>query len=271
MEWEEKWRQEKERRKKVMEERGEEFERESRRLTWIRTYNDSKMGMKAKEGKNDRTDQETINEWNEIQETQKYTKDTYPREIFRAMEELRSCSVLTDLTLSVEQGRTFYAHSIVLAAVSSLVHQMLRKRNEKNKREIFLQVDPEVSHLGISAVLEFAYTGNIAGLKSKPLDQIQAAALYMDVPIVLELCAEEQKRVKTKDADKNIRIIIGEEQRKANLQSIRQLWEDRVGCDVELEAEGRIFHGKDVTHYKKALNMFQSCSTRNIQNITTKW
>lgn len=249
MEWEEKWRREKERRKEVMEERGEEFERESRRLTWIRAYNDSRMGMKAKENENDRRLLETINEWQEIQATQKYSKDTYPSEIFQAMEELRSCSVLTDLTLSVEHGRTIHAHSIVLAAVSSLIHQVLQQRSEKNEREIFLQVGPEVSHSGICTVLEFAYTGSITGLKSKSLAQIQAAALYLEVPRLLELCTEEQKRVRKKDADENIRKTVGEEHRKVNLQSIRRLWEDRVGCDVELEAEGRIFHGKDVTYY----------------------
>ncbi|MCI4394907.1 hypothetical protein PGIGA_G00174270 [Pangasianodon gigas] len=43
-----------------------------------------------------------------------------------------------------------------------------------------------------------------------------------------------------------MRNIIGEEHRKVNLQAIRQLWEERVGCDVELEAEGRIFHAHRV-------------------------
>lgn len=249
MEWEERWRREKERQKKVREERGDEFERESRRLTWIRAYNDSRMGMKGKEDKDERTIREATNKWNETQETQKYTKDTYPTELFRAMEELRSCSVLTDLTLSVEHGLTVHAHSLVLAAVSSLIQQMLQQRSGKNEREMFVRVAPEVSDLGLSAVLEFAYTGNIAGLDSKSLAQIQAAALYLEVPRVLELCEEEEERKRKKDAEKHMRYIVGEDHRKVNLQSIRQLWEDRVGCDVELEAEGRIFHGKNATHY----------------------
>ncbi|KAB5518418.1 hypothetical protein PHYPO_G00165640 [Pangasianodon hypophthalmus] len=246
MEWEERWRREKERRKKVMEEGGEEFERERRRLTWIRAYNDSRMGMKEKEDiKNERTIQEMM-EWNDKQETQKYTKDTYPSEIFQAMEELRCCSVLTDLTLSVEHGLTVRAHSLVLAAVSSLIQQMLQKRNEKNEKEIFLRVGPEVSDLGVSAVLEFAYSGSITGLNSKSLAQIQAAALYLGVPRVLEICKEEEERQRKKDAEKNMRNSTGEEHRKVNLQAIRQLWEERVGCDVELEAEGRIFHAHRV-------------------------
>lgn len=250
MEWEERWRREKEQRKKAMEEGGEEFERESRRLTWIRTYNDSRMGMKERDDiKNERTIQEMMNKWNDEQETQKYTKDTYPTEILQAMEELRCCSVLTDLTLSVEHGLTVHAHSLVLAAVSSLIHQMLQQRNGKNKSEILLSVGPEVSDLGLSAVLEFAYSGNIAGLNSQSLAQIQSAALYLGVPRVQELCREEEERERKKNAEKNMRKIVGEEHGQDNLQSIRHLWEERVGCDVELEAEGRIFHGKDMPHY----------------------
>ncbi|XP_053475654.1 kelch-like protein 33 [Ictalurus furcatus] len=244
MEWEERWRREKEQRKKAMEEGGEEFERESRRLTWIRTYNDSRMGMNERDDiKNERTIQGMMNKWNDKQETQKYTKATYPTEILQAMEELRCCSVLTDLTLSVEHGLTVHAHSLVLAAVSSLIHQMLQQRNGKNKNEILLSVGPEVSDLGLSAVLEFAYSGNIAGLNSQSLAQIQSAALYLGVPRVLELCQEEEER---ENAEKNMRKIVGEEHGQDNLQSIRHLWEERVGCDVELEAEGRIFHAHRV-------------------------
>lgn len=227
-----------------MEEGGEELERESKRLTWIRAYNDSKMGMNEKLGvKNGRTVQETLDEWDDKPEIQKYTKDTYPTEIFQAVEELRCCSILTDLTLSVEDGLTVHAHSLVLAAVSSLIRQMLRQRNAKTEREIFLSVSPEVSYLGISAVLQFAYSGSIAGLNSKSLAQIQAAALYLGVPIVLELCKEEEERERKKNAEKNMRKSVAGEHMQVNLQSIRKLWEERVGCDVELEAEGRTFHG----------------------------
>ncbi|KAF5900049.1 kelch-like protein 33, partial [Clarias magur] len=203
------------------------------------------MGMKEKlDVKNERTVQETLDECDDKPETEKYTTDTYPTEIFQAIEELRSCSTLTDVTLSVEDGPTLHAHSLVLAAVSSLIRQMLRQRNAKNEKEIFLSVSPEVSYLGISAVLEFAYSGSIAGLNSTSSAQIQAAALYLGVPIVLELCKEEEEREKT--AEKNMRKSIAGEHMQVNLQSIRKLWEERVGCDVELEAEGRIFHAHRV-------------------------
>ncbi|XP_060747979.1 kelch-like protein 33 isoform X2 [Tachysurus vachellii] len=247
MEWEERWRREKERRKKVMEEGGEEFDRESKKLTWIKAYNDRRMGMKEKEDvKNERIIRDTIKEWDDEQEPEKCTRETYSSEVFQAMEELRCCSVLTDLIVNVKHGHTIHAHSLVLAAVSSLILEMLQKRNEQNEREICLCVGPEVSDLGLNAVLEFAYTGAISDLNRRSLAQIQAAALYLGVPRVLELCKEEEERKRRKYAEKNQRKNVGEKHRKVTLQSIRQLREDKVGCDVELEAEGRTFHAHRV-------------------------
>ncbi|KAK3507413.1 hypothetical protein QTP70_019652 [Hemibagrus guttatus] len=188
MEWEERWRREKERRKKVMEEGGEEFERENKKLTWIKAYNDSRMGMKEKEDvKNERMSQDMMDEWDD--EPQKCTKETYPTEIFQAMEELRCCSVLTDLDLSVKHGLTIHAHSLVLAAL-----------------------------------------------------RFKLLLCIWEFPGFWSSAKKEEERERKKDAEKNKRRIVGEEHRKVNLQSIRQLWEDRVGCDVELEAEGRTFH-----------------------------
>ncbi|TSY83971.1 Kelch-like protein 33 [Bagarius yarrelli] len=236
MEWEERWRREKERRKKVMEEGGEEFERESKKLTWVKAYNDKRTGMKEKDdAKNETTNREMTNE------PQKFTKDTYPTEIFQTMEELRYCSVLTDLILSVEHGLTIHVHSVVLAAVSSLILEMLQQRNDTKKTEICLRVGPEVSDLGLKSVLEFAYTGRISDLNRGSLAQIRAAAQYLRVPRVLELCREEEERERKKDAEKNKKKNVAEEHLKVNLQGIRQLWEDGVGCDVELKAEGRTF------------------------------
>lgn len=38
--------------------------------------------------------------------------------------------------------------------------------------------------------------------------------------------------------------ISAEEQMKVSLQSIRELWAERVGCDVELDVGGTSFHGE---------------------------
>lgn len=194
------------------------------------------------------TNHETSEEYEDYPE-KLYCHPAYPNYIFQALDEMKRLSFLTDLTLRTQSEVNFHAHSLVLAAISSLVQQMLQQVIEKNKREIFLCVGPEVSNLGISAVLEFAYTGTISNLNRGSLAQIQAAALYLGVPRVLKLCKEEEERERKKGCEKKMKeknsTISIEEQKKVSLQSIRHLWDERVGCDVEVEAEGRTFSGME--------------------------
>ncbi|XP_046698548.1 kelch-like protein 33 [Silurus meridionalis] len=176
-----------------------------------------------------------------------YCNPSYPDSLFHALEEMKQLSFLTDLTLKTQSKAHFHGHSVVLAAVSSVVQQMLQEINERQR---FICVGPEVSDLGISAVLEFAYTGIISNLTRGSLTQIQAAALYLGVPRVLKLCKEEEERQEKNDCEMKIKErnsgISAEEQKKVSLQAIRQLWDKRVGCDVEVEAEGRIFNAHRV-------------------------
>ncbi|KAK6291875.1 hypothetical protein J4Q44_G00376600 [Coregonus suidteri] len=185
-----------------------------------------------------------------------YGRDSYTREMFQTLQQLRDSSLLTDLTLSTEDGQRHHAHSPVLAAVSSLVHQRLQERDEEmeKRRErrdidmyiqtaISISLGPEVGCVGLAGVLEFAYTGTIAALNRETLAQIQTAAKTLGVPRVLELCSEEEEKMKRgekKRAEEKKRSA--EEQMKVSLQSIRQLWAERVGCDVELEVGGTSFH-----------------------------
>lgn len=196
----------------------------------------------------DATDSETSEEYEEYPE-KLYYYPAYPNRVFQALEEMKRLSFLTDLTLRTQSDVHFHAHSLVLAAMSSLVQEMLQQVNEKNERDRFLCVGPEVSDLGISTVLEFTYTGTISDLNRGSLAEIQAAALYLGVPRVLKLCKEEEEREGKNDGDKKMEEknsrITAEEQKMVSLQSIRQLWDERVGCDVEVEADGRIFCGME--------------------------
>ncbi|KAI4887645.1 hypothetical protein NFI96_020499 [Prochilodus magdalenae] len=242
MEWEERWRREKEKRKKVIEEGGERFEEENRRLRWIKAYNDSRMGMKERQERGRTGADGGMHRQNQRQEAQTYDRGTYPTEIFRALEELRQGSVLTDLALTVESGLCCQAHSLVLAAVSTRIQKMVQGRD--GEKELLLRLGPEVSGLGLSAVLEFAYTGTIARLGTESSAQARTAARCLGVPRVLELCEEEEEK-RTKGTDEMRKVSAGEQMEVA-LWSIGRLWEEGVGCDVELEAEGRVFQAHKV-------------------------
>lgn len=238
MEWEERWRKEKESRKKIIEEGGEKFEEESRKLKWIMSYNDRRIGMK--EGAEKETEDCNMEEDAPMQ---RYHRQSYPSEIFQTLEEMKKENVLTDLIMSTEDGLSLHVHSLVMAAVSSVIQQKLRER-DGDEKEISLRLGPEVNGFGLAAVVELAYTGAITSLNKDTMTQIQTAAVSLGAQRVLELVELEEdggnKEVKQEK-------VSAEEQMKVNLQSMKDLWERRVGCDVELVAEGSVFCGNHKT------------------------
>ncbi|XP_051569629.1 kelch-like protein 13 [Myxocyprinus asiaticus] len=176
-----------------------------------------------------------------------YSDQAYPSLVFQALKEMMLCSVLTDLTLSTEDGDTFQGHSIVLAAVSSLIEQRLRKKSREDS-VIYVCMGPEVHGVGLAAVVEFAYTGAITTMNEYNMAQIQTAAVSLGAPRILELCKEEEQREKQKAGiiKEDKERVSADEQMNVTLQYLRQLWAEQVGCDIELEAEGRVFHAHRV-------------------------
>ncbi|XP_062240438.1 uncharacterized protein si:ch211-63p21.8 isoform X2 [Platichthys flesus] len=170
-----------------------------------------------------------------------YCRDDYSTDLFLTLTEFRDSSLLTDLHLSTEAGQSFQVHSPVLAAVSSLVRESLSRRNtENNKREDdtrwSISLGPEVDAVGLEAVVEFAYSGFMSRLNKDTVNRIKGAAQTLCVPRVMHLCNKEESP-KTGGIKKEEKISAAEE-RKISLQSIKQLWMDRVGCDVTLEGIG---------------------------------
>nr|UZH44937.1 kelch-like protein [Carassius gibelio]WEX30322.1 Kelch-like protein 33-A [Carassius gibelio] len=168
---------------------------------------------------------------------------TYPSAVFQALENMMLHSVLTDLTLFTDDGYRFQVHSFVLAAVSYLIQTRLRQK-PKQEQFISLCLGPKVHGSGLAAVVEFAYTGYIDIRNKKNIEQIWSAAVSLEAPRILELCKEEEEREEDEAGGKKVdrKEISAEEHIKISLQHIRQMWTQRMGCDVELEAEGRVFH-----------------------------
>ncbi|XP_062305757.1 kelch-like protein 33 [Osmerus eperlanus] len=278
-EWEERWRGEKEQRRRAMKERGEMLAEDDPELRRIVAYNDTRMGLRRRDGedgrkmkkKNSRAsrregkEEEEEERWNEKEEGSEeeenistYSQDTHARELFQTLEEFRDSSLFTDLTLSTEDGLSFQVHSPVLAAVSSLVHHSLQdgdaeweKRggsvNMNRQRQVSMFLGPGVDRVGLAGVLEFAYTGVIAVLHTGNVVQIQTAAQVLGVPRVLDLCREEEEKMKIGGQKKTEeRKISAAEQMEISLQSIRQLWTQRVGCDVVLDVDGTPFYAHRV-------------------------
>ncbi|KAM6894668.1 kelch-like protein 33 [Lycodopsis pacificus] len=267
MEWEERWRKDKERRKRVVEEGGEEgIEQDNRELRRIVAYNDSRMGLMSGRGKKQGSEVgmsgaslEGIGQhvrevafWDEGlgDKVHTYCSDTYPKEVFIALKEFWDSSLLTDLTLTTDNGNSFDVHSPILAAVSSFIQERLRDESgvrSGNDNDVEVQrrsvsLSPEVDHVGLQAVLEFAYTGAVLSLNKDGMSSIMAAAQALGIPRVLDLCNKEERMKEGGSPKKEEREISALEQMKITLQSINQLWADRVGCDVILDVDGAVFH-----------------------------
>ncbi|XP_073715883.1 kelch-like protein 33 isoform X1 [Misgurnus anguillicaudatus] len=266
-EWEEHWKKEKDCRKQIMEEGGEKLEEEKRKLKWIMSYNDSKIGIiKKKENLSNEKEHELI---------KRYYKQSYPIEIFQTLEKMRVQNLLTDLILSTEDGLSFHVHSLVLAAISSLIMKKLQKEYGYGK-EIILSLGPEVHGLGLAALVKFAYTGAITTL-NKDKAKILTTAQSLGATRVLELFNKEDDTQKDRDNNEKGRIISAEDQMNVSLQSIRQLWAESVGCDVELFVEGRVFHAHRVlltatSHYFKGMftTDMRECKQKSVSLLSVR-
>lgn len=183
-----------------------------------------------------------------------YSKDHYATEMFHILTQFRDSSLLTDLTLSSKGGKKFHVHSPVLAAVSSLIWGHLSRSNRGDNDASVgvptwsVSLDPEVDNVGLEAVVEFAYTGMISCLNKDTVEQIRTAAQALGTPRVLMICMEEEEKSTKSEGQNKGERISAEEQILISLQSIKQLWMDRVGCDVILKARGESLHGELTTN-----------------------
>ncbi|XP_034533171.1 kelch-like protein 33 [Notolabrus celidotus] len=265
MEWEERWRREKERRQREIEEGGEEGrEQDNRELRRIVAYNDSRSGLtsgrgdkegsgvrmsgSSQEGTGDPICKVAFGDEGHGDNVRLYRSETYPKEVFTVLKEFLDSSLLTDLTLITDKKNRFEVHSPVLAAVSSFIQERLRNNvgeqsdEDKGVQRRTVALGPEVDQAGLQAVVEFAYTGAALSLNQDSIAQIKAAAQALGVPRVLDLCNKEEQMRGDGNPRKEERKISALEEMKITLQTINQLWVDKLGCDVILDVDGTLFH-----------------------------
>lgn len=183
-----------------------------------------------------------------------YHKEDFVTDLFCTLTEFRDRYLLTDLILTTVDGKSVHVHAPVLAAVSSHIRASLNESKMENIRaneskeggikRWSLSLGPEVDNIGLEAIVEFAYTGLIPSLCMDTVHQIRAVAESLGAIRVLDLCTEEEERSKNTEGQRKEDLISAEEQMVINLQSIKQLWTDRVGCDVTLEVLGGLLHGE---------------------------
>ncbi|KAJ8372732.1 hypothetical protein AAFF_G00277400 [Aldrovandia affinis] len=97
-----------------------------------------------------------------------------------------------------------------------------------------------VEWAGLAAVVEFSYTGAIAGLSRATVAWVRGAASELGAPRVLQLCGllEGEEREESR--------VSAQEQLELTLASVRQLWAERSACDVQLQVEDATFTDWDI-------------------------
>lgn len=249
LEWAERWRREKERRKKASEDSGEGLERASQELKWIVAFNDSRTGLRSRFTEQQRSGVSQtgpgLGETDESPEKEElvhiYVSESYPKDVFQVLEDFWRSSILTDLTLVANNDERFQVHSVVLAAVSAFIQDLIKKQADggTNDGTRTLSLGPDVHPVGLQAVVEFAYTGSVSPLSSDGRALARAAARVLGVPRFLQRYHKEENRTeqgRPRSEEENNEL-------KLTLEGIKDLWTERVGCDVILDVGGASFHG----------------------------
>ncbi|XP_044278334.1 kelch-like protein 33 [Varanus komodoensis] len=151
--------------------------------------------------------------------------EAHVERFFAAALELREQHHLVDLTVTLGQ-RNYEGHAVLLAAVSSVFRQRL-ERGEPGVMEL----DGVTTPRGWEAILNFAYTGELEAT-SETAEEVLDAAEALGVPRVAVICKLVLTGTKTEDR------LSPAEEKWETLRSLEQFYEEAIGWDLELKAEG---------------------------------
>ncbi|XP_066133375.1 kelch-like protein 33 isoform X1 [Saccopteryx bilineata] len=153
--------------------------------------------------------------------------EEHPSQFFAEARRLRAQKLLLDEEVAVG-GRLYGVHRVILSAVSSLFRDRLLG-GIGSQTPFSLDVAPGAWE----AVLTFAYEGV---LSPAPLGDVLVAAEALGAPRVK--AAAQWKFERAGSAQDEEKQPSQEEELRENLRSIELLYQQGVGCDLELEAGG---------------------------------
>ncbi|KAF1380768.1 hypothetical protein PFLUV_G00167410 [Perca fluviatilis] len=152
-----------------------------------------------------------------------YTLPSHSDTLFTRLNSLKEEDLLLDCIFPL-QGKSFQAHRLVLAAASQTPDVFFG-----SKLKCGLGVE-NIAHcltpVGLSAVLDFAYCGNVAVDLSKKgvMEEVLHACRFLEMERLSQRCTS---KVKTSAAT----------EREKSLANIKIMWERGLGCDFTIQAE----------------------------------
>ncbi|XP_010947995.2 kelch-like protein 33 isoform X1 [Camelus bactrianus] len=160
-------------------------------------------------------------------EPEELRSEEHPSQFFAEAQRLREQRLLLDEEVSVG-GRVYGVHRVILASVSSLFRDRLL--NGRGQQPTFcLEVTPGAWE----AVLTFAYEGVLG---PAPRGDVLVAAEALGAPRVK--AAAQWGREGAGSAREDAKHPSQTEELRENLRSIELLYQEGIGCDLELEAGG---------------------------------
>ncbi|KAH0626291.1 hypothetical protein JD844_001201, partial [Phrynosoma platyrhinos] len=158
----------------------------------------------------------------------KLRNEGHVESFFAAALQLRDQHHLVDVTVSLGL-RNYEAHGPLLAAVSSI----FRQRLECGEQGV-MELDGVTTPQGWETILNFAYTGDLQAT-SEVAGEVLDAAEALGVPRVAEICKTVLIGTETEDRLSPV------EEKWETLRSLEELYEEGIGWDLELKAEGETF------------------------------
>lgn len=169
----------------------------------------------------------------DAEEPEGLRSEEHPSQFFAEAQRLREQRLLLDEEVSVG-GRVYGVHRVILAAVSSLFQDRLLGSGDPLS-PFSLDVAPGAWE----AVLTFAYEGVLG---PAPLGDVLVAAEVLGAPRVK--AAAQWRHEGPGSAREDEKQPSQAEELRDNLRSIELLYQEGVGCDLELEAGGCRLRGE---------------------------
>ncbi|XP_026939538.1 kelch-like protein 33 isoform X2 [Sagmatias obliquidens] len=163
----------------------------------------------------------------DAEEPEELRSEAHPSQFFAEAQRLREQRLLLDEDVSVG-GRVYGVHRVILAAVSSLFRGRLL-----GSRGLQCPLSLDVTPGAWEAVLTFAYEGVLG---PAPREDVLVAAEALGAPRVK--AAAQWGREGAGSTREDEKQPSQAEELRENLRTMELLYQEGIGCDLELEADG---------------------------------
>ncbi|MGH0138095.1 UNVERIFIED_CONTAM: hypothetical protein FKN15_008408 [Acipenser sinensis] len=173
--------------------------------------------------------------------TKEYLNPHHFETFFKTLSSMKDEGFLLDITMSLGSD-AYKVHSLVLAAVSPSVCRWFKSGGldhtfSETVEPTAMFLDDKMTQLGIKAVVDFAYTGDIHVDVSNSIVEVLEACSWLEVDRLSQACSwildppQEEKTYQPSSS----------RERQETFRAIQDLWEKGIGCDVRVQSDGHSF------------------------------